>query len=197
MSESLEIRAGDWDFERNLSCGKESEHPENRKHRFISQAFQTPGHPGSRALRLSMKHVTIYTDGSCSGNPGPGGWAAVLIYGKHRKEFSGNEAHTTNNRMELRAAVEGLSRLKEPCKVTLYTDSAYLFKAFTEGWIRKWQRNGWRTSAKKDVENKDLWEQLVELAGRHDITWKKVKGHADNVLNNRVDELAVAARKRQ
>jgi len=144
-----------------------------------------------------MKHVTIYTDGSCSGNPGPGGWAAVLIFGKHQKERTGSEGHTTNNRMELRAAVEGLSMLKEPCRVTLYTDSAYLFKAFTERWIQKWQRNGWRTSAKKDVENKDLWQKLIELDELHDIKWAKVKGHADDALNNRVDELAVAARKKQ
>ena len=144
-----------------------------------------------------MKHVTIYTDGSCSGNPGPGGWAAILIFGKHEKEFAGSEPHTTNNRMELMAAAEGLARLKEPCQVTLYTDSNYLFKAFTQGWLKKWQRNGWRTSSKKDVENQDLWQRLIELDALHDVAWEKVKGHADNELNNRVDELAVDARRQQ
>lgn len=142
-----------------------------------------------------MKNVIMYTDGSCSGNPGPGGWAAVLIYGKHRKEFSGAESPTTNNRMELKAAVEGLSKLNEPCRVELHTDSAYMHKAFTEGWIKKWVKNGWRTASKKPVENQDLWKQLIEQDERHNIVWKKVKGHADNVLNNRVDELAVQARK--
>ena len=141
-----------------------------------------------------MKHVKIYTDGACSGNPGPGGWAAILIFGKHEKEYAGFEPHTTNNRMELRAAAEALSLLKEPCRVTLYTDSAYLFKAFAEGWIKKWQGNGWRTSSKKDVENQDLWKKLIEQDARHQIEWAKVKGHADDDLNNRVDRLAVAAR---
>jgi ribonuclease HI len=141
------------------------------------------------------KNVIIYTDGSCSGNPGPGGWAAVLIYGTHKKEFSGAEAQTTNNRMELRAAVEALSQLKEPCKVELHTDSAYMQKAFTEGWIQKWMRNGWRTAARKPVENQDLWKPLVALTEKHDVQWKKVKGHSDNELNNLVDELAVQVRK--
>ena len=141
-----------------------------------------------------MKKVTIYTDGSCSGNPGPGGWAAVLIFGKHRKERTGSEPHTTNNRMELQAAVGGLAALNEACEVHLHTDSAYLFKAFTEGWITKWQKNGWRTSSKKDVENKDLWQKLIKLDQKHKIKWVKVKGHADNALNNLVDELAVTAR---
>lgn len=142
-----------------------------------------------------MKNVIIYTDGSCSGNPGPGGWAAVLIYGKHRKEFSGAEAHTTNNRMELRAAVESLSQLSEACSVELYTDSAYMQKAFTEGWIKKWMQNGWRTASKKPVENQDLWKQLIDLDNKHTIKWIKVKGHADNPLNNLVDELAVQVRR--
>jgi ribonuclease HI len=140
-----------------------------------------------------LKHITIYTDGACSGNPGPGGWAAILIHGSHRKEISGGEAHTTNNRMELRATIEALRALRESCRVDLHTDSAYIQRAFTEGWLERWQRNGWRTSAKKPVENRDLWEELLVLANQHKVNWVKVKGHADDELNNRADELAVAA----
>ncbi len=140
-----------------------------------------------------MKEVTIYTDGACSGNPGPGGWAAVLQHGASERELHGSEAHTTNNRMELQAALEALAALTEPCRVRLYTDSAYLHRAFSEGWLARWQRNGWQTAAKKPVENRDLWERLLALADRHDVTWCKVKGHADDALNNRVDRLAVEA----
>lgn len=140
-----------------------------------------------------MKNVTIYTDGACSGNPGPGGWAAVLQYGSYERELSGGEPNTTNNRMEMQAAIEALSALKEPCRVTLHTDSAYLLRAFTEGWIDRWQRNGWKTASKKPVENQDLWQQLLRLTACHDVRWVKVKGHADDALNNRVDRLAVAA----
>lgn len=140
-----------------------------------------------------MKDVTIYTDGACSGNPGPGGWAALLLHGRHEKVVTGGEPMTTNNRMELTAAIEGLRALKQPCRVRLHTDSAYLHRAFTAGWLEKWQRNGWRTSSKKPVENQDLWQDLLNFADRHDVEWIKVKGHADNDLNNRVDALAVAA----
>lgn len=140
-----------------------------------------------------MKNVTIYTDGACSGNPGPGGWAALLQYGGHEKVVSGGEPLTTNNRMELMAAIEALRALKQPCRVTLHTDSAYLHKAFTAGWIQKWQRNGWKTSSKKPVENQDLWRELLKLTERHQVEWVKVKGHADDERNNRVDGLAVAA----
>lgn len=140
-----------------------------------------------------MKEITIYTDGACSGNPGPGGWAALLQFGRHERVLTGGAPLTTNNRMELQAAIEALRALKEPCRVELHTDSAYLQRAFTEGWIDKWQRNGWRTSSKKPVENQDLWQQLVELTDRHEVTWVKVKGHATNEHNNRVDRLAVAA----
>lgn len=140
-----------------------------------------------------MKEVTIYTDGACSGNPGPGGWAALLQFGRHELVLSGGAPLTTNNRMELQAAIEGLRALKMPCRVRLYTDSAYLQRAFTEGWLAKWQQNGWRTSSKKPVENQDLWQELVALTKQHDVTWIKVKGHANNELNNRVDGLAVAA----
>ena len=140
-----------------------------------------------------MKHVTIYTDGACSGNPGPGGWAALLKYGGRERVISGGETLTTNNRMELRAAVEALKALREPCRVSIHTDSAYLQKAFAEGWLDRWQRNGWRTAAKKPVENQDLWRELLEAVRVHNVEWVKVKGHADNELNNRVDRLAVAA----
>lgn len=138
------------------------------------------------------KRVVIYTDGACSGNPGPGGWGVVLQYGKAMKELSGFEANTTNNRMELLAAIKGLSALKEPCCVDLYSDSAYLVNAWEKGWLTGWQKNGWKTSQKKPVENQDLWQEILRLAGVHSVTWHKVKGHADNRWNNRCDELAVA-----
>lgn len=144
-------------------------------------------------MNVILKKVVIYTDGSCSGNPGPGGWAAILRFGEHERVVSGAEAETTNNRMELTAALESLRALKEPCAVSLHTDSAYLVRAFNEGWLRNWQRNGWRNAKKKPVENKDLWEALLEQNARHRMTWVKVKGHADNPLNNRVDGLAVEA----
>lgn len=144
-----------------------------------------------------MKTVTIYTDGACSGNPGPGGWAAVLMHGPHERVLAGSAHHTTNNRMELQAAIEALRALKQPCRVKLHTDSAYLARAFNEGWVEKWQRNGWKTSSKKPVENQDLWKELIELTDTHDVSWIKVKGHADNELNNRVDALAVEAMKAQ
>lgn len=140
-----------------------------------------------------MKEVTIYTDGACSGNPGPGGWGAVLMYGEHRKEISGGDAHTTNNRMELTGPIEALELLKQPCKVRLYSDSAYLVNAFNQRWIANWQRNGWQTSQKKPVENKELWQRLLELCRTHEVEFIKVKGHADNAENNRCDELARAA----
>lgn len=140
-----------------------------------------------------MKEVTIYTDGACSGNPGPGGWGAVLMYGEHRKEISGGDAHTTNNRMELTGPIEALGLLKQPCKVRLYSDSAYLVNAFNQHWIANWQRNGWQTSQKKPVENKELWQRLLELCRTHEVEFIKVKGHADNAENNRCDELARAA----
>ncbi len=140
-----------------------------------------------------MKQVLIYTDGACSGNPGPGGWAAVLQYGPHERVLSGAEPQTTNNRMEMTAALEALRALTAPCRVHLHTDSAYLARAFNEGWLERWQRNGWKTSSKKAVENRDLWEALLSAAGRHDVMWIKVKGHAEDALNNRVDALAVEA----
>lgn len=137
-----------------------------------------------------MKEVTIYTDGACSGNPGPGGWGAVLIYGEHEKALSGGAHNTTNNRMEITAAIEALKALKQPCNVRLYSDSAYLVNCVNQGWYRKWQQNGWMTGKKQPVENKDLWQKLLEEMKRHDVSFHKVKGHSDNVLNNRCDELA-------
>ena len=137
-----------------------------------------------------MKEITIYTDGACSGNPGPGGWAAVLFYNGHEKEISGGEKNTTNQRMEMKAALEALAALKEPCCVKLYSDSAYLVNAFRQGWLEKWQRNGWLTTQKKSVENKDLWVKLLSLGDKHQIQWLKVKGHSDNPHNDRCDRLA-------
>lgn len=137
--------------------------------------------------------VTLYTDGACSGNPGPGGWAALLEMGPHERELSGGELETTNNRMELRAIVEGLAALKEPCRVAVHTDSAYVANAFNQSWIKGWQRNGWRTASKQPVKNQDLWQELLKLTREHDVSFVKVKGHADDDRNNRVDRLAVAA----
>ncbi len=143
--------------------------------------------------RDKMDIVTIYTDGACSGNPGPGGWGCVLLFKGYRKEASGGELLTTNNRMELTAAIEALRLLKRNCIVDLYTDSAYLCNAFDKDWLKSWQKNNWKTSAKKDVENRDLWETLLSLCTMHEVRFHKVKGHADNKENNRCDELARAA----
>lgn len=137
----------------------------------------------------SKKSVTIYTDGACSGNPGKGGWGAVLIYGDSRKEISGYSEETTNNKMELQAVIEALKLLKRRCVVELYTDSVYVKDGITK-WIYNWKKNNWRTSKKEDVKNKELWVELDRLTGEHEINWNWVKGHADNELNNRVDELA-------
>lgn len=137
-----------------------------------------------------MKKVTVYTDGACSGNPGPGGWGAILQFGPHTREISGFEPDTTNNRMELTAAVKALQTLKEPCIVTLYSDSAYLVNTFQQHWLTKWQLNGWRTSNKGPVENQDLWQELLDLTSTHQVEWLKVKGHSDNEFNNRCDKLA-------
>lgn len=139
------------------------------------------------------KKVDIYTDGACSGNPGVGGWGAVLFYRGVRREMSGAEGQTTNNRMELTAMIRALSALKEDCEVTLYSDSAYCVDAFNKGWIASWKANGWRTADKSEVKNPDLWQELLALAERHKVTFVKVKGHSDNEHNNRCDALARAA----
>ncbi|QAY67093.1 ribonuclease HI [Paenibacillus protaetiae] len=143
-----------------------------------------------------MKEVTIYTDGACSGNPGPGGYGAVLFYGQHKKEISGGEKHTTNNRMEILAVIEALSLLKEPCNIKVYSDSAYVVNCFQQNWIRGWQRNGWKNSKKEPVENQDLWKKLLDVMSQHQVEYIKVKGHSDNEWNNRCDELAREAIKR-
>jgi ribonuclease HI len=143
----------------------------------------------------SLPHVTIYTDGACSGNPGPGGWGALLLYGEKEKELSGGEKDTTNNRMELMAAICALNALKDPCEVELYTDSTYVRSGIKE-WIHGWKKNGWKTADKKPVKNADLWQALEAAAERHHITWHWVKGHSGDVHNDRVDALAVAAIKR-
>lgn len=136
------------------------------------------------------KKIIIYTDGACSGNPGPGGWGALLIYGKHEKELYGGDVDTTNNRMEIQAAIEGLSALKRSSHVEIYTDSTYVKKGITE-WIHNWKKNNWRNANRKPVKNADLWQQLDEAASRHDVTWKWVKGHAGDPGNERADQLAV------
>jgi ribonuclease HI len=143
-----------------------------------------------------VKRVQIITDGACSGNPGPGGWAAILRYNHHEKELWGSEPHTTNNRMEMTAAIEALRSLKENCEIEVVTDSEYLKKGITE-WIHGWKRKGWMTAAKKPVVNQDLWKALDEQVGRHKTTWVWTKGHASHADNNRCDELATRAAKEQ
>jgi ribonuclease HI len=136
--------------------------------------------------------VELWTDGACSGNPGPGGWAAILRYRGHERVLSGGEPLTTNNRMELQGVIEGLRALTRPSRVLIVTDSAYLERAFTDGWLTRWKRNGWRTSAKKPVANQDLWIALDEAAAPHTIRFRRVAGHAGIELNERADQLAVA-----
>lgn len=137
-----------------------------------------------------MDTVTIYTDGACSGNPGPGGWGSVLMIGDNKKEISGGKLNTTNNVMELTAVIEALKLLKRPCNVDLYSDSAYVVNAFLQNWIFCWIKNGWKNSNKEEVKNKELWQELISLTKVHNVTFHKVKGHADNKYNNRCDELA-------
>ena len=143
-----------------------------------------------------MKTVQLITDGACIGNPGPGGWAAILRHGKHTRELHGHAAETTNNRMELTAAIEGLRALKETCEIEVVTDSEYVKNGITT-WIHGWKRNGWKTAAKKPVVNQDLWMELDDLASRHKIRWTWTKGHADHEDNNRCDELATQAAREQ
>jgi len=137
-----------------------------------------------------MKEVTVYTDGACSGNPGPGGWAAVVQYGEHIRELSGGEKTTTNQRMEIKAVTEALRVLNEPCHVKLFSDSAYVINCFRDRWYVNWRKNGWVNSKKEPVANRDLWEELLDAADRHNMEWLKVKGHAGNEWNERCDELA-------
>ena len=137
-----------------------------------------------------MDKVTIYTDGACSGNPGPGGWGSILMSGSNQKEISGGKKDTTNNIMELTAVIEALKLLKRPCEVDLYSDSAYVVNAFLQDWISGWLKNNWINSSKEEVKNKELWQELVSLTQTHKVTFHKVKGHSDNKYNNRCDELA-------
>ena len=139
-----------------------------------------------------MKKIKIYTDGACSGNPGPGGWGAVLLYNGIEKELSGGEHKTTNNRMELTGVISALTALKEPCEVELYTDSNYIVRAVNEGWAKRWRANGWMRNKKEAAQNPDLWETLLNLLAQHKVSFIWVKGHADNPYNNRCDALAVA-----
>jgi len=140
-----------------------------------------------------LSTVILYTDGACSGNPGPGGWGALLIWNGKEKELSGGERDTTNNRMEMKAVIEGLKKLNRRCRVKVHSDSAYIINAFTRGWIDNWLKRGWKKSNKKPVENIDLWKELIKQAEKHEVEWIKVKGHSDNELNNRVDRIAVEA----
>ena len=137
-----------------------------------------------------MEKVIIYTDGACSGNPGPGGWGAILMYNGNKKEISGAKNNTTNNVMELTAALEGLKMLKFPCEVELCSDSAYLVNGFSQGWIYNWKKNNWKTASKEPVKNKEIWEEIYNLTQIHKVKFIKVKGHADNEFNNRCDEMA-------
>ena len=141
-------------------------------------------------VKENINKVVIYTDGACSGNPGVGGWGAILFHGNNKKEISGYAENTTNNQMELTAAIKALEKLKVPCEVELYSDSAYLINAFNEDWITNWQLHNWKNSNKKPVSNVDLWTELLDLLSIHKVTWNKVKGHADNEFNNRCDALA-------
>ncbi len=142
---------------------------------------------------MTKPPITIYTDGSSRGNPGPGGYGVILVSAKHRKELSGGYERTTNNRMELMAAIVGLEAPNRPCTVTLHSDSRYLIDAMTKGWVESWKRRGWRKADKKPVKNTDLWKRLEAAAERHDVTWKWVRGHAGHEQNERCDELAVDA----
>lgn len=140
--------------------------------------------------------VTIYTDGACSGNPGPGGYGAILMYGEHKKELSGGEKNTTNNRMELLGVITALQALNRPCQVELYTDSQYVVNGIEKGWAKKWQANGWMRNKKEPALNSDLWQTLLDLLNVHQVTFRWVKGHATNPYNNRCDQLAVAESQR-
>ena len=145
---------------------------------------------------MNIPHVTVYTDGACSGNPGPGGWGALLQWKGNEKTLSGGEPNSTNNRMELMAVIRALEALNRPCRVSIHSDSALIVNAFTQGWVDNWLRRGWKRADKKPVENRDLWERLLEAMKPHQVEWVKVKGHAGDERNNRVDRLAVEACKK-
>ncbi|MDD3148902.1 MAG: ribonuclease HI [Candidatus Riflebacteria bacterium] len=147
-------------------------------------------------LEKELKEISVFSDGACSGNPGPGGWGAILRYKESEKELSGGERETTNNRMELMGVISALESLKEPCQVRVFTDSKYIANAFTEKWLENWQKNGWKTAGKKPVKNKELWERLLKQASIHKLEWQWIKGHSGHPENERCDQLAVAARDR-
>lgn len=149
------------------------------------------------AQEQNKKQVNIYTDGACSGNPGPGGYGVVMVYNQHRKELSGGYNHTTNNRMEITAAIRGLEMLKVPCIVTLYSDSKYLIDAIEKGWVKKWESNGWKRNKTEKALNVDLWKKLMPLLEMHTVEFKWVKGHAGHPENERCDELATQAARQQ
>jgi ribonuclease HI len=144
----------------------------------------------------ALTEVDLWTDGACSGNPGPGGWAALLRTGEHERVVSGGDPRTTNNRMELTSVVRGLAALKRPCRVRVHLDSSYVKNAFTNGWLIRWQQNGWRTAEKQPVKNRELWQELLAETARHEIEWVKVTGHGGVILNERVDRIACAERDR-
>lgn len=143
-----------------------------------------------------LPEVILYTDGACSGNPGPGGWGTLLIWNGKEKVLSGGHPDSTNNRMEMQAVIEGLKALNRKCHVKVHSDSALIINAFTKGWVKNWQKNGWKKADKKPVENRELWEEMIHYVNQHEVSWIKVKGHSDNELNNRVDQLAVEASQR-
>lgn len=145
---------------------------------------------------MSKPRVTIYTDGACSGNPGPGGWGAILLWNGKEKEISGGASETTNNRMEMQAVIEALNALKKPCQVRIHSDSALIINAFKKRWIDSWQNKGWRKADKKPVENRDLWEKMLKAMDPHEVKWIKVKGHSGDEFNDRADHLAVEASKK-
>jgi len=145
-------------------------------------------------MNKNLKQIELYSDGACSGNPGPGGWGAILRFKESEKELSGGEKETTNNRMELMGVISGLESLKEPCMVNIFTDSQYIANAFLKDWLSSWQKNGWKTAAKKPVKNRELWERLLKQADRHRLTWNWIRGHAGHPENERCDKLAVAER---
>lgn len=147
-------------------------------------------------MSIMQKEVTVFTDGACSGNPGPGGWGAILRYNNVEKELSGGEAETTNNRMELTAAIEALSALKQPCNVTLYSDSKYLIDSLQKGWAKGWRAKGWKKSDGKPALNPDLWQKLLSLTETHNVTLKWIKGHNEHPENERCDRMAVAESKK-
>jgi ribonuclease HI len=147
-------------------------------------------------MNKEFKQVELYSDGACSGNPGPGGWGAILRFKGAEKELSGGEKETTNNRMELMGVIAGLESLKEPCQVNIFTDSQYIANAFLKSWLESWQKNGWKTAAKKPVKNRELWERLLVQASRHNLAWNWIRGHAGHPENERCDRLAVIERDR-